>query len=191
MNQIILGIDEVGRGAWAGPVVAGAVILPAIHTIPNLRDSKKIPIGERQRLSLVIRRQALDIGLGWVSALEVDNYGLSWAVKQSGLRAINHIKTSFDMIILDGSYKYLADQDNISRAIIKADDSVPAVSAAAIVAKVARDNFMAILHRQFPIYGFDTHVGYGTARHQYALGLNGICPWHRKSVKPISILELG
>jgi ribonuclease HII len=183
--MVTVGIDEVGRGCWAGPVVAGAVILGS--SIAGLKDSKKLSARQRQRLSEIIRAQAVGIGIGWVSTQELDSIGLTAAVRLAMQRALAEITTTYEEVIVDGNFNFLADQP-MTRALIKADDSVPAVSAASIVAKVARDDFMQQRALDFPEYGFDKHVGYGTALHQAMLEKFGTCSLHRNSVKPVRAL---
>ena len=180
--MITLGVDEVGRGCWAGPLVAGAVVLgPAIE---GLTDSKLLSAAKRQAYDSMIRERALAFGLGWVEAPEVDELGLTAAVSLAMRRAVEQIEIVFDEIIIDGNYNFLA-HDGRARTIIKADLTVPAVSAASIIAKVARDNWMAEAARRYPGYGFERHVGYGTSQHRQALQTLGICYLHRRSFKPI------
>ncbi len=182
---MIVGIDEVGRGCWAGPLVAGAVLLGM--PIPGLKDSKKLSKAQREALTILIEEQALEIGLGWVTPMEVDAYGLTEAVRLAMTRALAQITADYDEIIIDGSYNFMADNPKAS-TLIKADDLVPAVSAASIVAKVARDKYMSDLALEFPAYGFDQHVGYGTPLHVAALKLHGVTKHHRRSYKPIQAL---
>ena len=188
--QTILGVDEVGRGCWAGPLVAGAVILPAESASTStpklwkLGDSKKLTKQQREQADLHIRKEALGIGLGWVTPEEVDAIGLTEAVRLAMRRAVEQIGHTYDQLIIDGNYNFLPDMP-LSTCLIKADDIIPSVSAASIVAKVARDRYMeeaALLH---PQYGFESHVGYGTKKHQEALASHGITPLHRRSYKPI------
>ena len=186
MKQITVGIDEVGRGSWAGPVVAGAVVLPDKHTIVGLRDSKLMTASQRDAAAHQIKQQAVGIGLGWVDAVEVDANGLSWAVRESGQRALADLDMVFHRVVLDGKWDYFAEEDFESEAIIKADSVVPAVSAGAIIAKVARDAYMALQSYNHPEYGFENHVGYGTKQHQAALIALGTTPLHRRSYKPVA-----
>ncbi|MBW4061597.1 ribonuclease HII [Candidatus Saccharibacteria bacterium] len=187
----IIGIDEVGRGAWAGPVVAGAVILRPGLIIDGLNDSKLVPAKRRLELDVQIRAQAVAYGLGWVWPAEVDEFGLSWAVAESGRRAITGItKSGFSLaappiIILDGKWNYLAPTHD-AVAIVKADSLVPPVAAGSIIAKVARDTYMAEAEKTHPGYGFAAHVGYGTVAHRQALASHGPTPIHRLSYKPLS-----
>lgn len=184
---MIVGIDEVGRGCWAGPLVAGAVALD--ETILGLRDSKVLSKQQRIKLSKEIYTQAAAVGVGWVTAHEVDALGLTEAVRLAMQRAIDQIVlTMYDEVIIDGSYNFLPNVPG-THAIVKADGSVPAVSAASIIAKVARDSWMceqAVM--EFPQYGFEKHVGYGTKLHRDMLKQYGVCALHRLSYKPIQKL---
>lgn len=180
---MIVGIDEVGRGCWAGPLVASAVVLN--HPIDGLTDSKKLSKRKREQLAKVIYQQAATVGTGWVSATEVDIFGLTAAVHLGMQRAMQKIEIAYDEVVIDGSYNFLRELD-CSKAVIKADATVPAVSAASIIAKVARDNWMCTYGAgEYPLYGFEKHVGYGTRYHMEMLHLHGICDLHRKSFKPI------
>jgi len=183
--MVSIGIDEVGRGCWAGPVVAGAVSLG--KPIAGLKDSKLLSKRQREKLAVEIELWALAFGIGWVEPAEVDEIGLSAAVGLAMQRALEQITLSYDEIIIDGNFNFLADNPK-AKAIIKADNSVPAVSAASIIAKVARDQYMAGQAADYPGYGFERHVGYGTALHLEKLKLYGICDLHRRSFKPISAL---
>lgn len=180
--MITVGIDEVGRGCWAGPLVAGAVILGG--PIAGLRDSKKLSKKQRERLTAEIEASAAAVGLGWVWPVEIDAIGLTEAVRTAMHRALQQIEVAYDEIIIDGNFNFFPD-DAMAKAVIKADDSVPAVSAASIIAKVARDNYMVELDEKYAGYGFASHVGYGTAAHSAALKLLGVSDLHRKSYKPI------
>jgi ribonuclease HII len=183
--MVTVGIDEVGRGCWAGPVVAGAVILG--KPIAGLKDSKKLSKRQREKLAVEIKLWASVIGIGWVQPAEVDEIGLTAAVGLAMRRALEQISLNYNEVIIDGNFNFLADNPK-AKAVIKADDSVPAVSAASIVAKVARDQYMAEISGQYPDYGFEKHVGYGTALHLAQLKLHGISDLHRRSFKPIQAL---
>jgi ribonuclease HII len=183
--MITVGIDEVGRGCWAGPLVAGAVILQ--QPIKGLKDSKKLSKLQREKLTVDIKLEAIAIGLGWVTPQEIDSIGLTEAVRLAMQRAVDQIAVAYDEIIIDGSYNFLA-HDRRAQAIIKADDSVPSVSAASIVAKVARDQYMADdMHELYPQYHFDKHVGYGTRLHIETLAKFGPSHIHRLSYKPVAL----
>jgi len=183
--MVIVGIDEVGRGCWAGPLVAGAVILSG--PIEGLKDSKLLTKKQRERLALEINLQALAIGLGWVDAATIDREGLTQAVRLAMQTALEAITEQYDEVIIDGNLNYLAENSK-TRALVKADMSVPAVSAASIIAKVARDNYMAEIAGEYPVYGFEQHVGYGTAKHIEKLKLYGVSDLHRRSFKPVRAL---
>jgi ribonuclease HII len=179
---MIVGIDEVGRGAWAGPMVVGAVLL-GDATIVGLTDSKKLTKKRREVLDIEIRQKALAIGLGWVSAKQIDAIGLSEALKLASRRALAHIRHDYAEIIIDGTIA-LIDDPRVT-LLPKADLLIPSVSAASIVAKVARDNYMRHLDDVFPGYAFTSHVGYGTAVHRAAIETLGVTPLHRLSYAPL------
>ncbi|MEX2014842.1 MAG: ribonuclease HII [Candidatus Saccharimonadales bacterium] len=177
----VLGIDEVGRGAWAGPLVIGAVILG--EPIPGLKDSKMLTARRRQKFAQEILEKAVFAGLGWAEPKEIDDYGLSTAHMLACMRAVRNAPRC-SQIIIDGNINYLPGYEN-AICKVKADQTVPQVSAASIVAKVARDKYMseqALIHKN---YGFDRHVGYGTKLHIESLKKQGLCVLHRKSYKPI------
>ena len=182
-GRVVAGVDEVGRGAWAGPVVAGAVIFTPAASIPGLRDSKLLTPPARRQLDREIRRRAVAVGLGWVSAAEVDGQGLSWAVQASGLRALAALEQAFDLVMLDGKHNYLEGHQP-ARVAVKADQLIVPVAAASVVAKVARDRYMERLARRYAGYGFEQHKGYGTRAHAEALMQLGASPAHRRSWGP-------
>ncbi len=180
---MIVGIDEVGRGAWAGPLVVGAVVLGGAQ-IDGLTDSKKLTAKRRRELASEIKEKAMAIGLGWVSAETIDKIGLSEALKMATRLAVKEINVEYDEIIIDGTIKLL-DDDRVT-TMKQADLLVPSVSAASIVAKVARDYYMSeVIHAQHPQYSFDRHVGYGTALHSTALTEHGPIELHRLSFTPV------
>jgi ribonuclease HII len=183
--MIVVGIDEVGRGCWAGPLVVGAVILA--KPIKGLKDSKKLSKLQREKLAAEIELRAPAFGLGWVTPAEIDKLGLTAAVRLAMQRALGQITISYDEIIIDGNYNFLADSPK-ARALIKADATELAVCAASIIAKVARDKFMCQQAAKFPGYGFEKHVGYGTRWHQAMLKELGVCDLHRLSYKPMKII---
>ena len=186
--MITVGIDEVGRGCWAGPLVACAVVLNV--PIAGLADSKVLTRKRRKELSGEIHELAASVGIGWVAPKFIDMYGLTLSVQRAMQQALSAVSVPYDQVIIDGNYNYLP---NEAKAFckVKADATEPSVSAASIVAKVARDNFMALAAKGFPEYGFEKHVGYGTALHIARLKEFGVSDLHRKSVKPIrALLEL-
>ena len=185
LKGMLVGVDEVGRGCWAGPLVAGAVILKA--PISGLRDSKKLSKLQRERLAAEIEIEAIAMGLGWVQPAEIDAIGLTEAVKLAMQRSLEQIMIDYDELIIDGSYNFFRENSK-ARAVIKADDTVPAVSAASIIAKVARDKYMSELKGDLLNYQFEKHVGYGTKLHLEMLTKFGVSDVHRRSFKPIQSL---
>lgn len=179
---IVAGVDEVGRGCWAGPLVAGAVILR--QPITGVRDSKKLTKVQRERLAARIQAEAVACGIGWVWPAELDELGMTKSVRLAFERALEPISDQYDELVIDGAFNFLPDNPK-AKAEIKADDSVPAVSAASIIAKVARDRYMIEMASVYSGYGFERHVGYGTAAHTAALQELGICDLHRRSFAPV------
>lgn len=182
---MIVGIDEVGRGCWAGPLVAAAVILD--RPIKGLKDSKLLSRARRQILAEEIKTSASAWALGSVEPRLVDELGLTEATKMAMEQALSRLTSSYDEIIIDGNYNYLGSFPK-ARAIIKADATIAAVSAASILAKVARDEYMIEAAKKFPLYQFDKHVGYGTKLHLQLLKQYGACELHRFSYKPLRVL---
>ncbi len=184
---MILGIDEVGRGAWAGPLVVGACVLPDKVNISGLTDSKKLTKKQREKVEPIIKKSALAFGLGWVSAREIDQIGLAQALTLATHRAVSEIKPGFyDRIIIDGTVDFL--HSDMVTVMKQADLIVPAVSAASILAKVARDKMMAELDNNevYSKYQFSRHVGYGTRLHREALEVYGVSDLHRLSFRPLA-----
>ena len=193
---MILGIDEVGRGAWAGPLVVGACVLNGAK-IEGLTDSKALSKKQREKLSAEISESSAIIGLGWVSNDELDEIGLSAALKLATRLAVKEVQLKckkqnikFNEIIIDGTINFLAGTplEKYASTLKKADLLISSVSAAAICAKVARDNFMTELSKkpEFAPFCFENHAGYGTSKHRAALYEFGVSKIHRKSFKPIA-----
>lgn len=183
---MIAGIDEVGRGAWAGPLCVVAVALGSDHSIEGLTDSKKLSSKKREILALQIKQQAAAVGIGWASAGNIDKIGLSEALRVASTIAYSQINsTDISQIIIDGTQKFI--DDPRVTTMKKADLLIPSVSAASIVAKVARDNYMRAVASALPHYLFEKHVGYGTATHQNSLEEYGPSPLHRTSVSPVKL----
>lgn len=184
---MILGIDEVGRGPWAGPLVVGAVVLGGV-AIDGLTDSKKLSKKRRNELDVIIREQAAGYGLGWVSAQEIDEIGLSASLMLATKRAVEQVKAPYHEIIIDGTINFLkaTNKGKYVTTLKKADLLVPSVSAASIIAKVARDTYMQAQDQVYPGYKFAAHVGYGTAIHRAAIEKLGVTPLHRLSFAPLA-----
>lgn len=201
-ERIILGVDEVGRGPYAGPLVVGAVILPAdrSETLPgmdhpwidDLTDSKKLTPKKRELLSAIILKQAPATATGWVDSTELDELGMTAALKLATRRAVEKIQKKhvpFTEVVIDGTINFLTGTPFERHTTIKpkADANIPEVSAASIIAKVARDSYMAKLGKKYPGYGFEKNAGYGTAAHEAAIHEIGITPEHRVLFGPIAL----
>lgn len=186
----MVGVDEVGRGCWAGPLLV--VAARANSKLPGgLKDSKLLSRKQRSEI-LNLLSICCEFGEGWVRCAEIDRLGLSKALKIGAGRALKNLGVENpEDIILDGKFNYLPPEFINSRAVIKADGSVPIVSAAGIYAKVQRDNYMFELAKKHPSYNFDRHVGYGTKDHQQALSSFGYIEHvHRLSYAPIARMVL-
>ena len=184
--RIIAGVDEVGRGPLAGPVVAAAVILPKNHTIEGLRDSKKISKKRRESLFPLIYEQAIDIGIGEVDVKTIDKINIREATFKAMKMALDDLSTIPDRALIDGHP--LNDQSIPNEGIIGGDDKVDSIKAASIIAKVTRDRIMKEYSIIFPEYGFENHSGYGTKIHIEALEKYRATPIHRRSFKPVKNL---
>lgn len=187
---MILGIDEVGRGSWAGPLVVGAVVLGG-EIIEGLTDSKKLSKKQRERLDIEIRGKAAAISLGWVDASKIDEIGLSQSLVLATKRAVEQINIPYSEIIIDGTVNLLkgTKKEQYVTTIKKADLLIPCVSAASIVAKVARDKYMANQDDLYSGYNFKNHVGYGTKAHSKAIVKNGATKLHRMSFAPLKKIK--
>lgn len=189
---MILGIDEVGRGPWAGPLVVGAVVL-GDKPIEGLTDSKKLTKKRRKELAEAIYDHAQAVGLGWVSAQELDDIGMSAALKLATRRAVERINVPYHEIIIDGTINLLSGTKKAPyvTTLAKADLLIPSVSAASIVAKVARDDYMEQQAKKYPAYGFERNSGYGVKMHREAIELHGVTPLHRLSFAPLAKYRKG
>ncbi len=176
---LVAGIDEVGRGCLAGPLVAAAVVLPSDQSFA-LFDSKSISRTKRESIAKQVKEISLSYGLGWVTNSEIDDFGLAWALQEAYIRALVDLKLEVSRIILDGNVNYLQEFD-ICETCIQGDQKVACVAAASIFAKVARDDYMIGLSGKYTKYGYETNVGYGTVSHREAIKKHGISDLHRKS----------
>jgi ribonuclease HII len=179
----IAGMDEAGRGALAGPVTVGAVILPNLprlsSTLSGVRDSKQMTPGQRDRWAAVIREIARAWSLGWASADEIDSLGISAATRLAAERALESLPILPDHLLTD--FRLNPDTDIPLTSLVKGDQKSLSISAASVLAKTARDEVMCELAKQFPGYGLSRHKGYGTAVHRAALERLGHSPVHRKT----------
>lgn len=190
--RLIAGLDEAGRGAWAGPVYAAAVILPLDRpdldrALQGVTDSKLLTPQRREELFQVIYTVALSVGVGAATAAEIDALRIVPATRLAMQRAIQALSPAPDALLLD--YISLIDNKLPQHSLPKADRLCLSVAAASIVAKVSRDRWMIELERRFPGYRFSAHKGYGTASHRSALARLGACPEHRMSWAPLRLLR--
>lgn len=181
---LIAGVDEAGRGPLAGPVVAAAVILDDLNPIAGLNDSKKLSAARREKLFDEIRAKALCCSIAQASVEEIDEINILQATMLAMRRAVEGLRLKPAKVLVDGNR--LPVLDVLAEAIVKGDATVPAISAASILAKVTRDRWCAQLDQQYPQYGFAGHKGYGTAEHLAALQAHGACPEHRKTFAPVT-----
>ena len=180
---LIAGVDEVGRGPLAGPVVAAVVILDPQKPIAGLLDSKLLNEATREQLDVEIRRHALAYCIAEASVDEIDTINILHASMLAMSRAVEGLAIQPNLALIDGNRCPAVDCP--SQAIVKGDQKVEAISAASIIAKVARDRMMVELHEQFPLYGFAGHKGYPTAQHRKAIIEHGVTHLHRRSFKPV------
>lgn len=202
---MILGIDEVGRGPYAGPLVIGACILPSAEIAERepekyawffqLTDSKKLTAAKRENLYDKIKQGALASATGWVTSTEIDEIGISESLRLACRRAVKQIqeaKVPFSEIIIDGTMNFLVGTplEKYVSTLKKGDLLVKEISAASIIAKVERDHYMIKLSKKYPGYGFEKHMGYGTGLHQKMMEELGLTPEHRKSFRPVQEIWL-
>lgn len=182
---MIVGVDEVGRGCWAGPLTVAAVAMhDSLEGIVD--DSKKLSAAQRHVIAQLIKEQT-SVGLGWASPAYIDAHGLTAALKHATEQALQDLGGQVDQILLDGNSNFL--RDPRVKTVIHGDAIEPVIGAASIVAKVARDNYMQVIgEARFNGYGFESHVGYGTAIHRAALAQLGPCDIHRMSFGPLRAL---
>lgn len=182
------GVDEVGRGPLAGPVVAAAVILDPARPVAGLKDSKKLSEARREVLAEQIRECALAWSLGRAEAEEIDNINILQASLLAMQRAVEGLLVAPQLVLVDGNR--CPQLDYPAQAVIKGDDRVPAISAASILAKVVRDREMLDMDQRYPGYGFAQHKGYPSKQHLEALARLGVTPIHRRCYAPVRrILE--
>lgn len=185
-DELICGVDEAGRGPLAGPVFAAAVILDPDNPIAGLRDSKKLNDAKRELLAAEIREKALAWAIAQCSEAEIDELNILQASMLAMRRAVEALKVQPTLALIDGNR--CPKMAVRSEAIVKGDDKVPAISAASILAKTARDALLLELHAQYPQYAFDQHKGYPTALHVARLREHGVSPVHRRSYAPVRAL---
>jgi len=183
--QVVAGVDEVGMGPLAGPVVAAAVVFPASASLESLpqgvRDSKTLTAQARERLEREIRHAAIGVGIGLVEVEEIDQINIYQAGLKAMQAALTELPLAPEHVLIDG--RALPDLPCPQTRCIKGDQHIYSIAAASIVAKVYRDRLMRALHELYPQYGFARHMGYGTAAHREAIRQFGPCPAHRRSFR--------
>jgi len=184
MRHTTAGVDEVGRGPLAGPVLAAAVILNPKRSISGLADSKQLSARQRERLSEEITEKALAFALGRAEVHEIDRINIFQATLLAMQRAVAALPWIPALVYIDG--KHAPELPCVAAAVVKGDQLIRAVSAASIIAKVARDREMALWDEKYPGYGFCTNKGYATQAHLHALATLGATPLHRRSFMPVS-----
>ncbi len=189
MNGLVCGVDEAGRGPLAGPVYAAAVILDPARPIAGLADSKKLSERTRERLAAEIRERALAFGIAFASVEEIDRINILQATLLAMRRAVEGLAVQPAQALIDGNRCPVLAMP--CRAIVRGDASEPAISAASILAKTARDAEMRRIHEAFPQYALDRHKGYDTQAHRAALQLHGPAVFHRRSFAPVKALLEG
>lgn len=182
-GEVVCGVDEAGRGPLAGAVFAAAVILDPARPIAGLRDSKKLSEARRNALAEQIKCEALAWSIAQCSEREIDEINILQASMLAMRRAVEGLKIVPTLALIDGNRCPV--MPIRSEAIVKGDDKVPAISAASILAKTARDASLVTLHEEYPQYAFDQHKGYPTALHLERLRQHGVCPAHRRSYAPV------
>lgn len=188
--KLIAGIDEVGRGPLAGPVLAAAVILPEKINVDGINDSKKLSAKERLKLGAEIKKKAVNWSIGLATVKEIEYLNIHAASLLAMQRAVRNLSINPDFIMVDGRFQ-IPGLETKQSAIIKGDMLSASIAAASILAKVTRDRLMAILHNIYPEYEFDRHKGYATARHIEKLYTYGPCLLHRRSFEPVKTLNAG
>lgn len=190
-GAVLAGVDEVGRGAWAGPVTYAAVVLPSDRRMYKLRDSKVIDAARRSELAERLRRFALGVSVGQASNAEIDRLGMSGAMRLAARRAVDALPLRPDVCLLDGNWDFLAGYGTVNERVVHGDAYSASIAAASIVAKVARDAVMTQLCPVWPVYAFSSNKGYPSPEHQISLLEHGPCPLHRHSWQPIRALTQG
>jgi ribonuclease HII len=180
--ELIAGVDEVGRGPLAGPVVAAAVILPKDFFLAGIDDSKKLTEKKRLEYDTIIRKEAIAFSIAMIHAQEIDEINIYEATKKAMKAAISTLDPKPDLLLIDAMK---LETPFTSESIIKGDAKSISIAAASIVAKVARDSLMKEISQAYPIYGFQHNMGYGTKEHIQAIQQHGITSYHRKSFAPV------
>jgi len=184
-GYIVAGVDEVGCGALAGPVIAAAVIVNIDECIDNIRDSKKVTSQSRKKLDAEIRQNAIAYAIGSASVQDIAKYNIRQASRLALLRAVQNLKVTPTIVLIDA---YTIDSNILQESIKHGDSKIYSIAAASIIAKVYRDSLMQELSIEFPWYGFEKNSGYGTVQHREAIKQHGLTKYHRASFGAVQAL---
>lgn len=188
VGAVVAGVDEVGRGAWAGPLTYAAVVLPSDRRMYKLRDSKVLDEERREELAQRLHGFALAIGVGHVPNRELDRIGMSEACRLAARRAVDALCLEPDVVLVDGNWDFLQGYGIRTHRVVHGDARSASIAAASIVAKVTRDRMMIQQSAAFPAYAFESNKGYPSPEHRAALDEHGPCTLHRRSWAPIAAL---
>lgn len=185
IGGLVAGCDEAGRGSWAGPIVAAAVILPNNIILPGVNDSKSVNKKNHRALADDILKKAIAVGIGVASNKFIDEKGLGYANRYVIQKAVENLSIVPGHLLIDGGPQQKIDTDIPQEEIPKGDQKSLSIAAASIIAKSVHDEIMKRYAVKYPEYKWDSNTGYGTMEHKYAINKHGICEYHRMSVKPI------
>lgn len=185
-GKLVAGLDEVGRGCLAGPVVTALVILPKDVDLPEIDDSKKISKTKHKTLVEKILKQAITVSIGLATSKEIDDIGILNAVKLAMTRSVENAKISPEVLLIDGDTRQLLPNVTLPQeTIVKGDSKSLSIAAASLVAKSIRDTLMIEYTKEFPHYGWESNAGYGTEAHIKAIEKYGVTKHHRMTFKPL------
>lgn len=187
-GRYVAGLDEVGRGAWAGPVTVGAVILSPDRRVNGVRDSKVLSASERERIADRLSHRAIAVSTGHASQFEIDRLGLSASLRLAASRALDGLTIEPHTLLLDGNWDFASDRGTLNETIVRGDAHSASIAAASIIAKVARDRLLIDADLTHPGYAFASNKGYPSPEHRRALAQFGPCSLHRRSWRPIARL---
>lgn len=185
IGGIVAGCDEAGRGSWAGPIVAAAVVLPNDVILPGVDDSKKVSKKNHRALAEMILQKAVSVGIGVAGNKFIDEKGVGYANKYVILKAVENLSITPGYLLIDGGLQQRIDTSIPQEELEKGDQKSLSIAAASIIAKSVHDELMKRYALQYPVYQWDNNAGYGSMDHRYAINQYGICEYHRQSFKPI------
>lgn len=185
VGRLVAGCDEAGRGSWAGPIVAAAVILPPNAKLPGVNDSKSVNKKNHRALADKILKEAVAVGIGVASNQLIDEKGLGYANRYVIQKAVENLTVTPDYLLIDGGPQQKIETKIPQEEIPKGDQKSLSIAAASIIAKSVHDEMMRMYAQKYPEYHWDENTGYGTTDHKFFINKHGICEYHRKSFKPI------